>query len=223
MGSSGDKLTKAELRYIRILEELSKGDPSRPVKLAEVGRRLGISRQLVHKYVKDLAKEGYVEKVGRHYVLSNRGKALLELVSEASEMIKEMIKQYIEDIRDVKLPLVYSSLEKKKRKVGAGIVYMTLMGIAAYFLSTLFDVVQVIDPKTKDRVLDDIWREKLKKQVEVASDILQLSGIKGLEALGTTVHWLFMVAIFNLVAERVNVVKETTAQILSRHLLDIFY
>jgi len=204
MDGTGDVSMKAGLRYLRILEELSKGDPSRPVKLAEVGRRLGLSRQLVHKYVQTLVKEGYVVKVGRYYVLSDRGKALLEITSEAGERVKRVTKAFAEMIHS----LVRQFLEEKGLRGEA--LYVLLIVITIEFLAMLSEALSTANSGTKDKVLDDLWREQLKGYVKVVLDVLQIRGLEGLEAVGRAMFFLLMVVLSHLTIRRVTAIKEET-------------
>jgi DNA-binding MarR family transcriptional regulator len=185
MGRAGE-------RYLSILRELSKAGQAQPVTLAEVGRRLGLSRQLVHKYVKELARMGYVAKVGRHYVLTDRGKEVLDLASEKIAELREVFKALIAKITEVGLGIV--------RKGGEFCVSLDayLAALVLYLLTSLWEASTVIDPKSRDEVLDKLWTEELKGLAKSAIYLLELCGVVGVGAINRMIQYNLFAALYNI-------------------------
>jgi biotin operon repressor len=172
MGRAGE-------RYLKILRELSKATQAHPVTLAEVGRRLGLSRQLVHKYVKELTKMGYVAKVGRHYVLTDRGKGVLDLASEKAAQLREAFRALVVDVAKVK-PSVMSQLPEGLFCLSLD-APLALLAVPLYY--SLLEASGVVDPKMRDEVLDKLWREELKEWAKLNLLLVELCGLEGVVAL----------------------------------------
>ena len=173
MGRAGE-------RYLSILRELSKATQAQPVTLAEVGRRLGLSRQLVHKYVKELAGMGYVAKVGRHYVLTDRGKGVLDLASEeVTAKLKEAFRALVVDVAKVE-PSVMSQLPEGLFCLSLD-APLALLAVSLYY--SLLEASGVVDPKMRDEVLDKLWREELKERAKLNLLLVELCGLEGVVAL----------------------------------------
>jgi biotin operon repressor len=183
---------RAGQRYLNILRELSKASQARPVTLAEVGRRLGLSRQLVHKYVKELTKMGYVAKVGRYYVLTDRGKGVLDLASEKIAELREVYKALIATITEVGYGIV--------RKGGEFCVSLDayLAALVLFLLLSLCEASTVIDPKSRDEVLDKLWTEELKGLAESAIYLLELCGAVGVGAINRLANLNLFAALYNI-------------------------
>jgi biotin operon repressor len=185
MGRAGE-------RYLSILRELSKAGQAQPVTLAEVGRRLGLSRQLVHKYVKELTKMGYVAKVGRYYVLTDRGKGVLDLASEKIAELREVYKALIATITEVGLGII--------RKGGGFCVSLDayLAALVLSLLISLYEASEVVDPRSRDEVLDKLWTGELKELAKSAIYLLELCGVVGVGAINRMIQFNLFVALYNI-------------------------
>ncbi|MCC6014245.1 MAG: winged helix-turn-helix transcriptional regulator [Desulfurococcaceae archaeon] len=172
MGRAGE-------RYLKILRELLKTSQARPVTLAEVGRRLGLSRQLVHKYVKELARMGYVAKVGRYYVLTDKGKGVLDLASEEVAQLREAFRALVVDVAKVE-PSVMSQLSGGLFCLSLD-APLALLAVSLYY--SLLEASGVVDPKMRDEVLDKLWREELKERAKHNLLLVELCGLEGVVAL----------------------------------------
>jgi predicted transcriptional regulator len=76
---------KARLKALELLHELSMMS-TKHVNLSQIAREYGVSRQYIHRLIKNLVEKGFVVKTGEGYKLSEKG---LWLISNAPEEYKE--------------------------------------------------------------------------------------------------------------------------------------
>jgi DNA-binding MarR family transcriptional regulator len=181
------------VRYLQVLAELS-GNPGQRITIAEVGRRLGLSWQQVYRYVRVLAALGYVARVGGYYVVTDRGRGVLDLASEEVARLRGFLRG------------VAGEVEKAWYTIAAHLMVrpscvsldVSLVKLVSSLLASLLEVGTVVDPRERDEMLERLWREELKEYATTVLQQLEICGALGSMAFGLAVLFNALASLFDL-------------------------
>ena len=169
--------------YIDILRELSTGE----VNLAEIAKNYGVSKQAVFKHVMRLVKKGLVVKSSSgRYVLSDRGRALLEYAPRTRVEDVDSIMETLDGGIDYFMSGgdKATSEDLKKHFIFYTLHTLTVMSIAAAANASL----EVNEKNVEDR-LEALWRDWFKPI---------LARLVAVMLLSSEAEWRIIEAFFNV-------------------------
>jgi DNA-binding Lrp family transcriptional regulator len=186
-------------RDLRILERLSTSEPPKCLSISQIAKELGLTRQAVHKRVKRLSEEGFVRKVGRCYLLTNKGKARLEFARSVERKYAMLFMEYFIG--------AVNSFEKNE-KIGKPAIYLIIGFCIAYLLANVARISSLMLREADiNKALNEMWDKELKEALKLVIYITTIIGEKGWDALKTFIDSIMGIAIFNSAIAKADIEK----------------
>jgi DNA-binding MarR family transcriptional regulator len=187
-----DEKIKIDVKDLYILERLSASSSSSCVSLSSIAKELGITRQSVHERVKKLCGEGFVENIGRCYVLTEKGRARLRFIKKVEPECAELILRHFN---------IYGrNLEEflKNDATRDYALYFIIGSFLAYFLARITWIsLMSFSEKGVEKILEELWNKELKEMTKAVIYAATIIEEKGWDALKTFVDALQGITIFN--------------------------